>query len=374
MDKKHLVIIGAGYAGVNIIDNLKDNDNLKITLINETAFHLHQTDIHRYISGSVDFSEVAFSLESFAIKNNFSFIEAKVEDVNFDKKELSLCSTEKISYDYLVIATGNVSFFPRQIENIMEYANDIKKLDSLREKRDEFLKLIESPKKNKNIAIVGAGLSGVEIALEFALVLKQRGIKEDECSITLVEQFKEVLPNMDPFLVNETTKRCNELNVKRVHGEFVTKAANKKLYLGNGEEIPFDMSIFVIGVTGEKLVKDEKFDVNVKSQFYVDEYLRLQNYKDVFVIGDIAETKDKNDNYVLPTAQMAKLHATLTSKNIKNTMQNKALIKNNLETKGVMVDLCGGKAVGIVAGFKVKGIIAYYLKRFVSNTHKKIFY
>lgn len=373
MDKKHLVVIGAGYAGANIINNLKNDKNLKITLINETAYHLHQTDIHRYISGSVDFSEVAFSLESFASRNNFTFKEARVEDANFDKKELSLSTDEKISYDYLVIASGNVSFYPRQIENIMEYASDIKKLNPLKEKREEFLKLIETPQKGKNIAIVGGGLSGVEIALEFALVLKQRNIKEDECSVTLVEQFKEVLPNMDPFLVSETTKRCDELNVKRVHGEFVTKAADNKLFLGNGEEIPFNMSIFVIGVTGEKFVKDEEFEVNVKNQFFVDEYLRLNNHKDVFVIGDIAQTKDKNDNYVLPTAQMAKLHADLTAKNIKNSMKNASLIKNDLETKGVMVDLCGGKAVGIVAGFKVKGFIAYFLKRFVSNTHKKIF-
>jgi hypothetical protein len=38
-----------------------------------------------------------------------------------------------------------------------------------------------------------------------------------------------------------------------------------------------------------------------------------------------------------------------------------------------MIDLANKNTVGIVLGMKVKGFIAYFLKRFVSNSHKKIF-
>jgi len=368
--KKKLVIIGAGYAGINLVNKLSNNSDIEITLINKTAYHLHQTDIHKYISGQSDFEEVAFGLKEYAINKNITFVEATVTNVDFNTKKV-LLENKEISYDYLTIATGSVSFFPRQIKNIEEYAQDIKDITILKEQREKFLDVINSKKKNKNIAIVGGGLSGVEIALEFAHVLKERNIKEDQCTISIIEQLPNVLPNMDPFLVDNTIKACNDLNVKQYHGAFVSEVKDDTVYLSDKREIPFDMILLVIGVTSEKLAKEE--EVNVKNQFIVDDYLRLVNHNEVFVIGDIAQTKDKNDKYVLPTAQMAKLHANLTAQNIENTLNQKALIKNECETKGIMVDLANKNAVGLLMGLKVKGFIAYHLKRFVSNQHNKLF-
>jgi NADH dehydrogenase len=133
------------------------------------------------------------------------------------------------------------------------------------------------------------------------------------------------------------------------------------------------MVLFLIGVSSEKLSKDESAQINVKNQFVVDEYLRLINHEEVFVMGDVAETKDKNRNYVLPTAQIAKLHANIVAQNLLNSIEGNLLIKNKSQTKGVMVDLADKNTVGIVLGIKVKGFIAYFLKRYISKRHTKIF-
>jgi len=373
MNKKKLVVIGAGYAGINLIDKLKDTKDLEVILINKHSYHLHQTDIHKYISGQSEFDEVAFNLDEYSKKNRVKFILAEVKDVSLDDKMVILPDDSKVIYDYLVIATGSNSFFPKQIKNIDEYAQDIKEIDVLNQNREKFLKLLKSKKQNKNVAIVGGGLSGVEIALEFANVLRDKGISEDECKISLVEQFENVLPNMDSFLVNETAKSCNELNVKRYHGAFVDEVKDNTISLSNNTKIPFDMIVFVIGVTSQKLISSDLVEVNIKNQFIVDEYLRLHHYKDVFAIGDVAQIKDENGNYTLPTAQIAKLQANLTAKNIKNTMQNKPLISNKLKTKGIMIDLSKKRTIGLLQGLKVKGLVAYSLKRFVSKRHKKLF-
>jgi len=371
--KKHLVIIGAGYAGMTLVHKLDEYKDLQITLINKDKLHLHQTDIHKYIADYKKSDELFFDIEKYSKQSEINFIKDEALDINFDEKKILLKNHEEVSYDYLVIATGSVSFFPPQIKNINNYAKDIKDIKVLNEYKKEFFELIKNKRKNKNVAIVGAGLSGVEIALEFAQVLKDKNIGLDECSISLIEQQKDILPFMDEFLVNTTRKKCDDLKIKRFHGKFVTNIEDNKVILEDSQEVSFDMIIFVIGVTSQKLVSSSKVEINIKNQFVVDEYLRVKNYKDVFAIGDIAQTKDKNGNYTLPTAQMAKLHADLTSKNIINTITNKELIKNNLETKGVMIDLTNKDAVGLVLGLKIKGLLAYFLKRFVSNNHKKIF-
>lgn len=371
--KKHLVVLGAGYAGMSLVHKLDEYKDIKITLINKDKYHLHQTDIHKYIADAKSFDEVAFDLEEYSRKKGVNFFEDEVLDVNFDEKKVVLNKHEEVEYDYLVIATGSVSFFPKQIQNIQEYAKDIKEINVLNEYKNEFFDLIKDKRKNKNVAIVGAGLSGVEIALEFASVLKEKNISQDECKISLVEQYHDILPFMDEYLVETTRKKCDNLNIQRHHGKFVTKVEDKNIILEDDEKIPFDMIIFLIGVTSQKLVSSSKVELNVKNQFVVDEYLKVKGLDNVFAIGDIAQTIDKDGNFVLPTAQIAKLQADLTSKNIINEITDKELIKNNLSTKGVMVDLSNKDAVGLVLGFKIKGLVAYLMKRFVSNNHTKIF-
>lgn len=358
--KKNIVIIGGGYSGISLVEKISNNKDFEVTLINKNLYHLHQTDIHKYISGQCELEDISFNLEIYCKNIKINFIEAFVEDIEFKSKRVILNNNKNIKYDYLVIATGSASFFPKQIKNIQEYAADIKELNMLKEQRAKFLELLDSKEQGKNIAIIGGGLSGVEIALEFANVIKKRALSNKDCQISLIEQFPNVLPNMNSFLVNQTKKACDKLNIKRYHGAFVNEVKDKKIYLSDSTEIPFDMVLFLIGVSSEKLSNDESAQTNIKNQFVVDEYLRLANHEEVFVMGDVAETKDKNGNYVLPTAQIAKLHANIVAENLLNSIEGNLLIKNKSQTKGVMVDLANKNTVGIVLGIKVKGFIAYF--------------
>ena len=251
--------------------------------------------------------------------------------------------------------------------------NDIKDIATLKDYKEKFFNLINTQKFNKNVVIVGGGLSGVEIALEMSKKLKSLNILPNECQISLIEQLPNILPNMNPYLVSNTTKACDDLNVKRYHGAFVSEVKNNTIYLSNENTIAFDLIFFVIGVTSQKVASHDGIDFNIKNQIVVDDYLRIKNYKEVFAIGDIAQTIDKNGHFVLPTAQMAKLHGKLTAKNIINSLENLPLIKNTLETKGLMIDLSGINAVGLFLNIKIKGIIAYALKRVVSKFHTRIF-
>jgi NADH dehydrogenase len=371
LTKKKLVIIGAGYGGIEVIKNLS-NSFFEITLINDKEKHVHQTDIHKYVSTNINDESIYFDIGNFCKKKGINFLCAKVDNIRFYEKVICYGNKE-INYDYLVIATGSKSFFPRQIENIAQYSKDIKDITNLEYYRNEFIKLTKNPNKNKNIAIIGGGLSGVEIALEFAEKLKKLNIPKDELRISLIEQFPTILPNSDTRLIENTTHTCDELEIDRYHGNFVNKLENNSIYLSDSSKIDFDMVIINIGVICEKFFDESSVELNAKNQIVVDEYLRIPNHKSVFVIGDIAQTKDKEGKYNLPTAQIAKQQGKLTATNLVKTIQNEILDKNNVENKGVLIDLSGKSAIGLINDTQIKGLMAFLLKRFVSYLHKKSF-
>lgn len=370
--KKKLVIIGGGYAGIELLKNLDFKYFSKVILIDEKSEHLHQTDIHKFICSEIPKEKISFSFTDYCYEKEISFIHTKVKDIDFKNKNI-ISTNSEISYDYLVIATGSKSFFPKQIKNIENYSKDIKNIQNLNNYRNQFLKMLKDTKTYKNIAIIGGGLSGVEIAIEFAQKLKENNISKDKISISIIEQQSTILPNVDQRLIDKTTDICDELQIERYHGNFVTQIEDKTIFLNDGRRIHYDMIIINIGVACERLFKEENIKTNQKNQIVVDKFLRIPNFKEVFIIGDIAETKNHTGEYNLPTAQIAKLHGKITAKNIIKSIKNQELITNCSENSGVLIDLAGKNAIGLIKDFEISGAKAYYLKRFVSYLHKRNF-
>ncbi len=136
--KRVLIIGGGGYAGVSIIHKLKNNSSIKLTLIDKSHKHLLQTHIHKYLSGHYNKEDITFNHEKYCSENGVEFICDEVTDINYDKNYILTRDTHLHHYDYLIIATGSISIFPRQIENIIEYTKDIKRIDNLDYYRNKF--------------------------------------------------------------------------------------------------------------------------------------------------------------------------------------------------------------------------------------------
>jgi NADH dehydrogenase len=365
--KKELIIIGGGYAGTTLIHKLKNIFN--ITLIDENKLHLEQTEIHRYLGDKISLENLTFTYEDFSINSFFRFIHERVSKVDF-KNNYIYINNSLIKYDYLVIATGSKTFFPKQIKNLNIHKKDIKLIEVIRNFKDDFNDLLKNSKKNKNIIIAGAGLSGVEIAIELAQKIKENNIKPSEIKITLVEQQKTILPESDNFLINTTKKVLNNFDVECIHNKFITEIQENKIILSNNEEINYDLSLFVLGVSSINVKNENNIDVNIKNQYIVNEYFQIDNHSNAFCIGDAAQTLTPDGKYNLPTAQMANQQALVLSSNLKKCLKNKALIKKQLKLKGVLIDLGKNNAVGLIGNLKLNGYIAYILKRFTSYLHK----
>ena len=365
--KKELLIIGGGYAGVTLIHKL--NNQFNITLIDENDTHVEQTEIHRYLGGQISLDELTFQYRDLEKNKNLKFIHKKVDKIDFENN-LVYMGDKFVKYDYIVVATGSKTFFPKQIKNLDMFMKDIKLLDVIKKFKNDFEELLVSERKNRNIVIAGAGLSGVEIAIELAQRIKEQKLQPNEMKITLVEQQKTILPGNHEYLINKTQQILDSLDVKCVHNEFITEIEEDKIILSNKEQINYDLSLFVLGVSSINIENENNIEVNIKSQYKVNEYFQIENYPNAFCIGDAAETLTPDGKYNLPTAQMANQQAQVLSCNLMNVLKNKPFVKKQLKLKGVLIDLGKNNAVGLIGNLKINGYITFKLKRFTSYLHK----
>ena len=365
-NRKKIVIIGGGYAGISLIYRLKKEFN--ITLIDETKAHVEQTEIHRYLGDKISLDELIYPYNSF-INDHLVFINAHAKLIDF-KNNRVLYDDNFVEYDYLIISTGSKTMFPKQIKNIDQCSKDIKNIETIKNFKNEFELLLNSDIISKEIVIAGAGLSGVEIAIELALKAKKDN-PSAKINITIVEKEPNILPGSHKYLIKKTEKALDNLNIKSIHGEFIVAIKENKIVLSNKKELDFNLSLFLLGVVSEELKNEQNIELNIKNQYIVNDYFQIENFKNAFCLGDMAQTLTPKGDYNLPTAQMATAQAELLSKNIIRLERDELLVKNTLELNGVMIDIGDKSAVCMIYGFKFSGIFAYWLKRVTSFIHKK---
>ena len=284
------VIVGASASGINAAKTLRENDkNIEIILVSKDEYVYSRCILHHFLDGRREIEALDFTPKNFFEMYNIKWIKG-VEVIGIDVKEkkLKLSNNEDLSYDKVLLAAGSSSFLP-PIENLRT-ANNVIGLRNL----DDAIKIKEEAKKVKNVAILGAGLVGVD-----ALA----GLLDYDVNITLIEMGDRILPlQVDSYAAEVYQERLKEEGVNfkfGVRAEKVVVDENNNpvsIKLNTGEEVPCELIIACTGVRAnigflnDSGVECDKFGliINTKGE---------TNVKDVYGAGDIT-----GRNPIWPTA------------------------------------------------------------------------
>ena len=170
-DKKRIVIVGSGFAGLKLVRSLLGK-NFQIVLLDKNNFHQFQPLLYQVATAGLEPSAISFPLRKILQKEkHIHFRIADVKEVRSDVKEIET-DIGNLKFDYLVLAMGaNTNFFGQ--ENIEQFALSMKSAADAIQIRNTILEnfelalLQESPEKAApylNIILVGGGPTGVELA------------------------------------------------------------------------------------------------------------------------------------------------------------------------------------------------------------------
>jgi NADH:ubiquinone reductase (H+-translocating) len=376
---KNVVIVGGGFGGIyaarGLLRYFKNNNNICITLINPTNYFLFIPMLHEVATGTLCGHSLAEPIRELLHGKNFTFLKDTVTSVDLMKKHVRI-TKKSLPYDYLVLATGSeINYFG--VPGAEKHTLKLKSMNDAIHLKNHLIESIEhsfsstnakEKKKFASVAIVGAGATGIEVAVEVRefvnQILDSNKRNKTDAQVFLIQSGDRVLPQF-PTLQKNAREALDNSCVTVLCGSPVIQVMKDKVMMKNGKTIAAHTILWTAGIKPHT-VKTVPKATDEKGRFIVNSMLQLGKYPDVFVIGDCASYTQPSDKQPLPAlAQVATEQGKHVARNIYHHLKKQQLEPFYYKLRGVMMSLGKRKGIGIVKGVKIQGFIAWFFMRTV---------
>lgn len=377
----NIVIIGGGAGGLELATQLGHKlgkkNRANILLIDKNRNHIWKPLLHEVATGSLDSNLDGVVYSAHAAKHGYHFQLGTFCDLNSESKVITLAPqfnnqqqqtlpSREVSYDHLVIAIGSVSndFNTPGVQEHCFFLDSHKQADRFHEALlNSFTQVHQNTQDAQlDIAIVGAGATGVELSAELyhvADMLKVYGLSNmtaAKLNIHLIEAGPIILPALPPRISQSAKEELIKLGVNVLENTRIAKASEEGFITSEDALIKADLMLWAAGVKAPDFISNIGcFELNRANQILVQPNLLSNNHDDIFVIGDCCACELPNGKFVPPRAQSAHQMASNVEKNILNLLNDKPLEDYKYVDYGSLVNLSRYSTVGNLMGNMTKG-------------------
>jgi NADH dehydrogenase len=372
-----VVIIGAGFAGLNLVKSI-EHKPVQIILLDQNNHHQFQPLLYQVaISGLESDSVVSPIRKLFKSCINMIFRMVSVESVDTINNRV-ITNLGYVSYDYLVIATGSSTNF-YGLKNIETNSIGLKNINDAINLRSWILQSLEyavdgsseeEKQKLTKFVIVGGGPAGVELAgalAEFKKYLLRNDYPEIDSSlmkIYLIQADKRILPAMSERSSKHALKILRDLDVDVMLNTRVKDYDGQTLIvetLNGTEELLAGLLIWTAGVIGNAPGGIDPGILSAGKRIQVNKYNQVHGLHNVFAIGDIAlmQTTEYPNGHPM-VAQVAIQQARNLGKNILSLRKSGELLTEFIyNDKGSMAIIGKKDAVADIKSVFLNGRIGW---------------
>lgn len=377
LSRKRLVVIGAGFAGINLVKGLRDQP-LDIILIDKHNYHCFQPLLYQVATAALSAADIAYPIRRiFRSQKNVRVVLGEVEQVDLASRTIS-GGDATLQYDYLAICAGVThSYFGN--EKWQPLAPGLKSIDDATEIRRKMLLAFEAAELEQDEAsrrakltfvVVGGGPTGVEMAgalREIAAVdipRDFRNIDTTTSKIMLIQGGDRLLPQFHPDLSDRALSDLQEMGVEVRLDCRVTGVDETGIWMGT-EHLPAENVIWAAGVQAPAMLKTLGVPTDKSGCIPVTPSLSLADHPEVFVLGDAASVIDGKTNQPVPglapaAIQMGKFAARIIRDEVKSGRppggDRSAFVYRD---KGTMATIGKRRAVADINGWRFAGVFAW---------------
>jgi NADH dehydrogenase len=376
-----IIVVGGGAGGLELATKLGRTLGRKkraqITLVDRKASHLWKPLLHEVATGSLDEGVDALSYRAHAKNHYFDFQMGSLNDIDRERKVIALSElkddhgellmpSRELEYDILVMALGSTSndFNTPGVRDNCIFLDSPEQAHRFRtEMNNQFLKLhAKNGQGTVDIAIVGAGATGVELSAELHNAVKELrtygfgDLDSSKLNVNLVEAGERILPALPPRISSAAHSELTKLGVTVRTTTMVTQADADGLTTKDGEKIPAQIMVWAAGIKAPDFMKDiGGLETNRINQLVVKNTLQTTLDDNIFAIGDLAQCTQADGSFVPPRAQAAHQMASCAFSNIIAKLNGRDLKDYIYKDKGSLVSLSRFSTVGSLMGNLTKG-------------------
>lgn len=373
----HVVIVGAGFAGLHAARGLRDAP-VRVTVIDRTNHHLFQPLLYQVATASLSPADISAPIRGvLGNQRNTEVILAEVTGVD-TREQRVLMHDRSISYDYMILAMGvRHNYFGH--DEWEQFAPGLKTAQDASAIRQKILLSFEAAEQETDEAkrqalltfvIVGAGPSGVEMTgavaelAHRALVSDFRHIDPAQARVLLVEAGPRILPTFPESLAKRASEALVQRGVEVRTGEAVESVDEQGVVIA-GEHLAAKTVVWMAGVRGSPAGQWLDADMDAAGRVKVRRDLSVPEHPNIFVIGDNASIIQKGKLLpgLAPVAiQEGRYVASVIADRVAGKPSQRAF---RYRSKGVLATV--GRSYGVVrmGRLRLTGLPAWLMWLFV---------
>jgi NADH dehydrogenase len=378
--KKRILILGGGFGGVYTARRLerlfKRRTDVEIVLVSRDNFLLMTPLLFEVFSGTLDVRQCSFPIRAFL--RTTRFVEATVQSIDLERRVVHLESAGErgeLAYDQLVLALGSMT--NRVMIPGSEYAFTFKTLADALLLRSHVIERFEradvetDPLRKRQLltfAIIGGGLVGVELLGELTAFVDgiaplYKHVNRDEVRFLLLQGSERIMPEINPDLADYGARVLGGRRGAEIRTNTLVRAIEPGKVCLPDETIEAETIILAAGVIPNPVVAVLPVEKDKRGHIVVDGTMRCPSHPEVWALGDCASIPAPDGKPYPNLAQHALREAKVLARNITAVFNGQPTQPFVYETLGMMGSLGHGKAFGQLLKVRVRGVLAWFVRR-----------
>jgi NADH:quinone reductase (non-electrogenic) len=367
-DTARVVIVGAGFAGLSAVGQLR-KAGLHVTVIDKHLYSTFQPLLYQVATGGLNPGDVAYPVGGFTFRRNARYIRGELVAIDQARRMARLGDGREIGYDYLVLATGvAANYFG--VQGAAENTFGLYSRTDAIVLRDhimngfEWLSADPDGRREFAVTVVGGGATGVELAGTLGElrndVLRATfpDVDPARLHIRLVETAPELLMPFHPKLREYTRRQLVKRGIDIRVNTTIRQVTKDQVLLADGSWHRSDLTVWTGGVAAPGSVASWGLPEGKAGRLVVGPDLQVRGADRIFATGDIAlDEKNPAPQLAQPAIQQGK-HA---AGQIVHLLRGEPTEPFHYHDKGTMATI--GRRSAVVQfprGARITGTLAWF--------------
>jgi NADH dehydrogenase len=299
--RPRVIVVGAGFGGLHAAKALRHLP-VDVTVVDKKNHHTFQPLLYQVALAVLSPADIAQPIRSILRhQSNTEVLMDEVTGIDVQSRQVSLASGTRLSYDYLVIATGSThSYFGH--DDWAPLAPGLKTVEDATEIRRRVLLAFELAERQMqehgwhpplNFVVIGGGPTGVELAGAISDIAKHymrhdfRHIDPTKARVLLLDNGPRILAAYPEDLSAKAERQLHGLGVEVHTGTHVGNVGAGWVE-ANNQRLEAAVVLWAAGVQASPLGKMLGAPTDRRGCVIVDSNLNPPGLPEVFVIGDLA--------------------------------------------------------------------------------------